>query len=88
MKLAKKQADAVVFKVDFDGSLDGVFPAREEAKRASVALNVPNGAYSLSWIDPVNGDVVKEENVSAETDGLQIDVPDFDDDIALKIRKQ
>ena len=88
MKLAKKKADAVVFKVDFDGSLDGIFPAREEAKRASVALNVPNGAYALSWIDPVNGDVVKEENVSAETDGLQIDLPDFDDDIALKIRKQ
>ena len=87
MKLDKKQAESVVFNVDFDGSLDRIFPAREEATAVSVALDVPDGAYSLSWIDPISGDVVKQENVAAAANGLTIDVPRFDTDIALKICK-
>ena len=87
MELKNWQAEAVVFKVDFDGSLDGIFPPRESNDAVVVNLQIAPGSYLLEWLDPLSGENAGSERIQNDEDVLELMLPAFKNDIALKIRK-
>lgn len=53
--------------------------------REKLLLNVPPGRYDAEWIDPATGDIIMKEPVSHKRGNLQIETPDYNIDIALKL---
>ncbi|MBN1479230.1 hypothetical protein JXA70_03045 [candidate division KSB1 bacterium] len=86
-KLANWQAEAVVSQVDFAGSLEGLFPAREIMDEISVDLAIPSGTYELQWLDTVTGEVIQAETISQQEKVLTLLLPHFDSDVALSMRR-
>ena len=61
-------------------------PQTSRVKGAWVALGgVPEGRYTLQWWDPYRGEVLSEEQLEVTSGRLQIDLPEFAQDIAAKL---
>ncbi len=54
-------------------------------RRVVVTLEVPDGTYRPTWINPVNGEITKGEARRAADGRLTLEVPAFADDIALRL---
>ena len=61
-------------------------PQTSRVRGAWVALaGVPEGRYTLQWWDPYRGEVLSEEPIEVTSGRLQIDLPEFAQDIAAKL---
>lgn len=50
-------------------------------------LRLPNGMYTSEWVNTKTGDIAKSEGVQADQGSLTLSCPDYQDDIALRIRQ-
>jgi len=48
-------------------------------------LNLKPGFYDMTWISPVTGKTVLNQTISTTGSGSEVRVPEFYEDIALKI---
>jgi hypothetical protein len=53
-----------------------------------LTLDVPQGKYAAQWIDPVSGEVKQRTDVQHPGGEMSLPVPEFGDDIALRILRQ
>lgn len=53
----------------------------------SIKLKLPVGSYCLKWLNPVDGSMV-EDFIEIEEDIVEINVPDYEIDIALAITRE
>jgi len=56
--------------------------------RLTLELAVPAGKYRAEWINPLTGAIDASEEQSAAGDRLRIASPEFDVDIALRVKRQ
>jgi hypothetical protein len=54
--------------------------------RDTLALDLPQGAWQLSWVDPVSGETTRRDNVTHSGGRLTVVTPAYAVDIALAIR--
>ncbi|MBC8004560.1 MAG: hypothetical protein H7X84_03715 [Verrucomicrobia bacterium] len=54
-------------------------------KKVSPELQLPQGNYSLEWINPLNGNVEKKEKISHTGGNVKVTSPVFEEDIAVRI---
>lgn len=52
-----------------------------------LSLDLPSGTYTINWISPVTG-LLKESDVTANPDSTLMVVPEFEEDIALVIKRK
>jgi hypothetical protein len=57
----------------------------EKTDEKSLTLNLPAGNYSAEWVNPLNGSVIKSEQLKHQGGELLIQIPDFTEDIALRL---
>jgi hypothetical protein len=55
-------------------------------KAAKPSLALPDGRYTAEWVSPVTGKVLKTETITASGTPVELNSPEFDPDIALRIR--
>jgi hypothetical protein len=53
----------------------------------SLKLNLRPGTYTVDWISPLTGENIQKTKVAHKSDVLELTVPAYDEDIALKIKK-
>lgn len=54
---------------------------------ASLLLDLPTGDYAVQWIDPLTGEVAKQETIRHEKGDCELASPPFDNDIALRVTR-
>ena len=59
---------------------------REEVKAAKLSLALPEGKYTAEWISPLTGKVLQSETITATSTPVELNSPEFDPDVALRIR--
>jgi hypothetical protein len=52
---------------------------------AKLSLALPAGKYSVEWVSPVTGKVLKSETVTAARPTTELESPPFDPDVALRV---
>jgi hypothetical protein len=55
-------------------------------KSAKPKLALPKGTYTAEWISPLTGRVLKSESTMSTGSPIELHSPDFDPDVALRIR--
>lgn len=55
--------------------------------KAKLTLGLPDGDYTVEWIDPLSGKVVKSDDVQPIRGKCQLLSPQFANDIALRIKR-
>ena len=50
-------------------------------------IKVPAGNYSIEWVSPLNGEILKKEKVKHKGDVLELILPILKEDLAIKIKK-
>ncbi|MGE0758206.1 MAG: hypothetical protein AB7O38_14350, partial [Pirellulaceae bacterium] len=56
--------------------------------RAQLTLAIPPGDYSLEWIHTLTGEATPAASPNWTADGLKLETPAFDNDVALAIRRK
>lgn len=56
-------------------------------KTAKPVLALPAGTYKAEWISPLTGKLLKTESITAKGTPGELESPEFDPDIALRIRR-
>jgi len=57
----------------------------EKTKGAAIELAIPNGEYTVDWIDPTSGNKIKTENITSNNGKVELSCPDFDEDVVLRL---
>ena len=57
-------------------------------KDLQLQVKIPSDKYTVTWIDPVSGNILSHENITVHNDVATLITPSFKTDIALKIIKQ
>lgn len=52
----------------------------------SIQLSVPNSSWEISWYDPNSGNLISNENIQNSNGLLDLDIPNFNVDIALYLK--
>lgn len=60
----------------------------EKGNLLELALQIPDGKYTVEWINILTGNIVRSESISATNRSAAIVCPDFQEDIALKIKRE
>jgi hypothetical protein len=55
--------------------------------KVKLALQLPAGPYRAEWLNPRTGKVEKTQQIEAHGDGVDVDSPDYEEDVALRIRR-
>lgn len=66
----------------------GGYEARPGQYQEEVVLSLPAGTYKLDWVDPATGLVVRSASIAHEGGERTIPMPQYEVDIALRIRRQ
>jgi len=83
-----KQYAFYMFHGSYDNEWGASFVPETGNFRDTLTLNnIPSGAYSAVWIDPVSGAVKMSESVVSNGGNLRLITPDYPLDIALRVRK-
>jgi hypothetical protein len=45
------------------------------------------GSYELTWMDPLDGSLIRKQEAVALERNLSLDFPEFSDDLVLKIKR-
>ncbi|MEX0938701.1 MAG: hypothetical protein WDZ59_12645 [Pirellulales bacterium] len=63
-----------------------------KAQKGSVdgplSVELAEGSYAAKWLDPVSGETVREEEFRHDGGQRRLEIPDFDEDVALAIKRQ
>ncbi len=54
---------------------------------ASLELAIPNGTYTVTWLNPISGRSGPTTRVTADNGVLRVTSPEYSEDIALAVRK-
>jgi hypothetical protein len=54
----------------------------------TLELSVPDGNYTAEWLDPVTGRKGARQNIKSQAGTLRITSPEYEEDIALALRKR
>lgn len=54
---------------------------------AKPSLALPSGKYEVQWLSPMTGKVLHSETITTEGNAVELASPEFDPDIALRIRR-
>jgi hypothetical protein len=57
----------------------------EKTDDKNLPLNLPAGNYSAEWVNTLDGKVIKSEQLKHQGGELNMPIPDFTDDIALRL---
>lgn len=60
---------------------------KKKGKIDVLKLNLKSGKYEMTWMSPISGREIMRHVVAIAGSGCEIKVPEFDEDIALKILK-
>ena len=63
------------------------FYKERKMEAGSYTLSLKKGRYTITFIDPIDGKILKRNSVRHKQDKLQLDFPFFSDDIVLKIER-
>ena len=56
-------------------------------QQTDLELEVPDGSYGATWIDPVTGETTKEDTISASDGTAQLSSPAYNGEIALRLER-
>ncbi|MGC8742574.1 MAG: cellulase family glycosylhydrolase [Verrucomicrobiia bacterium] len=59
----------------------------QKADFESLKLNLKSGTYTVEWISPLTGESIGKMKITQKSDILELKVPAFDEDIALKVKR-
>jgi hypothetical protein len=62
-------------------------PATQSSRKAELQLGLPDGTYKAQWLNVLTGKPTPELQVTSTAGLLNISSPDFEDDIALSLRR-
>lgn len=79
---------AVYLHVPLANKPKDIAAVRRQGIRAKLALDLPGGTYRAEWINTKTGAVDKSEERAHSGGPLAVESPPFDDDIALRVRRQ
>lgn len=51
-----------------------------------LSLGLPDGAYAAEWLDPVTGEILKQEEFKVGSAAHDLQSPEFQNEIALRVR--
>ena len=57
----------------------------EKTRGASIELAIPNGEFQAEWLNPISGNRIKTENITANNRKVELACPDFDEDVVLRL---
>jgi hypothetical protein len=84
-----KQYALYIFHGDYEGEWGANFIPEPGNYRDTILLNrIPQGRYSLDWIDPVSGSVISSKELKCEDEKLILITPQYSLDIAFRMRKK
>jgi hypothetical protein len=73
-------------QVDFAFGTEGPVVRTPERGAGAFALDIPRGDWRITWLDPVSGNLLREETTTGGAP-LRIVAPPWGDDVALAIRR-
>lgn len=76
------------FGVENKNELAIYFLKREVTEIRWAELNVPSGNYSLTMIDPLDGSIIKKQQVACEGKTLHFEFPEFSDVLLLVLHTE
>jgi hypothetical protein len=53
-----------------------------------LSIELPRGSYAAEWLDPVTGKILKREMVQSEGNRARLAAPDYEEDLALALRRR
>ena len=71
---------------NFKDVISGIQPQPVRGASFKV-IDIEGGEYKIEWWDTFSGKIFKNELVLAKGNEIQVDLPEFDKDIACKIEK-
>ena len=51
------------------------------------SISLPAGNFSIQWVDPLNGNIIEQQNVEHAEGVLNLNIPFFSDDITLRLKR-
>lgn len=60
----------------------------EKGNLLELTLQIPDGKYTVEWVNTLTGNIVRSESISATNRSTTIVYPDFQEDIVLKIKRE
>ena len=72
----------------FDNNYLSMCRDRKVFKDETLSFALDSGEYLAEWIDTHSGEVIKREKIVALDCNIQINMPIWSEDIALKIEKE
>jgi hypothetical protein len=60
----------------------------EPAANEPLAIELPGGSYTAQWVDTLTGRVLERDEFEHREGAKSLDVPEYEEDIALRIRRQ
>ncbi len=51
----------------------------------NIMLNIDSGKYSIDWIRPVDGKVIRSEVIEVTNHTIRVDKPEYETDLAMRI---
>ena len=86
-ELGKLHGVTTVSNVLFTGDLQSYFPMETIDQPLQPTIALPNGIYAVQWLNTRTGEIDKSEKISHAGGELILQSADFDQDIALGIRR-
>ena len=82
------QAYAIYLHVPIPPKPEKLAALRRQNLRALLTLNLPAATYRGEWIHTQTGEQIQVEHWNHEGGSLRLQTPPFDDDLALRLRRQ
>jgi hypothetical protein len=57
----------------------------ENSSLRELTLQLPDGEYMVEWINPLNGEIFRTDNLTALIDPVSLACPEFQEDLAIRI---
>jgi PA14 domain len=75
-------------QVDFAFGTNGPLERQVDDRAAPLVVDVPAGSWRATWLDPVSGEVLKEQASTPHAGGAwRLSAPAWTDDVAVAIRR-
>jgi PA14 domain len=75
-------------QVDFAFGTNGPLERQVDDRAAPLVVDVPAGSWRATWLDPVSGEVLKEQASTPHAGGaLRLSAPAWTEDVAVAIRR-
>jgi hypothetical protein len=86
--LTRQWRTRVDANIDFTWGTRSPFDVPAGQSEDALVLDVPQGKYSAQWVDPLSGEIKQRTDVQHPGGDMNLPVPAYGDDIALRIQRQ